>query len=57
MTTAAFGESHSLVRYFIFGAIAGVLSGVVIAAFGLSLPLVAIPAAAIAALSAGHRAT
>lgn len=46
-------EPHSLQRYIFFGAVAGVISGVVSAVSEISLPLIAIPLAAVAGWFAG----
>jgi putative flippase GtrA len=57
MVAASFGESHSMRKYVIFGVVTGLLAGYVAVLFSLSLPIVASPAAAVAALLAGRRST
>lgn len=46
-------EPHSLQQYIFFGAVAGLISGVISAVSGISLPFIAIPLAAVAGLLVG----
>jgi hypothetical protein len=53
MNNSLIGAPHTIQRYIAFGFVAGVLSGGLAIVFGLSLPFVALPAAAIVGWTAG----